>query len=73
MLDRARRINEVVHEHGITITQAALQFPLRHSAVKAILVGCRSGEEVRENVAAFDAEIPEAAWQALADLQFEIV
>lgn len=73
ILDRAKRINDVVREHGVTITQAALQFPLRHPAVKAILVGCRSGEEVRENVVAFDAEIPEVLWQALAQLQSEIV
>lgn len=73
ILNRAKRINDVVREHGITITQAALQFPLRHPAVKAILVGCRSGEEVSENVAAFDADIPEAVWKALAELQSEIV
>ncbi|MBC7463807.1 MAG: aldo/keto reductase [Actinobacteria bacterium] len=73
ILGRAKQINEVLRDFNVTIAQAAMQFPLRHPAVKAILVGCRSGKEVRENVAAFNADIPEAAWQALADLQSEIV
>jgi len=73
ILDRAKRINEVLRAFNVTISQAAMQFPLRHPAVKAVLIGCRSGEEVRENVRAFDADIPEAAWQALADLESEIV
>jgi D-threo-aldose 1-dehydrogenase len=73
ILQRAQKMNEVVREFGVTISQAALQFPMRHPAVKAVLVGCRSGEEVRANVDAFDAPIPEGLWQALADLQSEIV
>lgn len=73
ILNRAKKINEVLNAFDVTIAQAAMQFPLRHPAVKAVLIGCRSGEEVRENVRAFDTEIPEAAWQALADLQSEIV
>lgn len=73
ILNRAKKINEVLSAFNVTIAQAAMQFPLRHPAVKAVLIGCRSGEEVRENVRAFDADIPEAAWLALADLQSEIV
>ena len=73
ILNKAQKINAVLKEFDISIAQAALQFPLRHPAVKAILVGCRSGNEVRENVIAFNSEIPEAAWDAIADLQSEIV
>ena len=69
ILDRARKMNSVLKEFGISISQAALQFPLRHPAVKAVLVGCRSGAEVRENVAAFNSDIPEDAWAALAEFQ----
>ncbi|MEI9907163.1 MAG: aldo/keto reductase [Actinomycetota bacterium] len=58
ILAKAVRMNEVLREFGVSISQAALQFPLRNPAVTAVLAGCRTGQEVRENVAAFDAEIP---------------
>lgn len=68
MLDRAKRIRQVLGEFDLPITAAALQFPFRHDGVKAVLVGCRSGEEVRANVAAFDVLVPEEAWSALDGL-----
>jgi D-threo-aldose 1-dehydrogenase len=69
ILARAQKIRQVLDDFGVSIIQAAMQFPLRHPAVKSVLIGCRSGEEVRANVAAFDAPVPEEAWNALADLQ----
>ena len=65
MLQRARNIKSILDEHQIPLTAAALQFPLRHPAVKAVLVGCRSGEEVRKNCQAFDTDISEDIWDAL--------
>lgn len=65
MLQRARNIKSILDEHQIPLTAAALQFPLRHPAVKAVLVGCRSGEEVRKNCQAFDEDISEDIWDAL--------
>ena len=66
ILAKALKIKEILDGHGISITSAALQFPLRHSSVKAVLVGCRSSKEVIDNTAAFDVVIPESVWQDLA-------
>jgi D-threo-aldose 1-dehydrogenase len=73
ILRRAQVMKALLADFGIPITQAALQFPLRHPAVKAVLVGCRSGHEVRSNIESFNQEIPEDAWSALAELHLEIV
>jgi D-threo-aldose 1-dehydrogenase len=66
VLAKALKIKEILDRHGVSIMSAALQFPLRHPSVKAVLVGCRSSQEVLDNTAAFDVEIPEDVWQELA-------
>ncbi|MCX4672734.1 hypothetical protein OG453_39885 [Streptomyces sp. NBC_01381] len=45
-----------------------MAFPLRHPVVAGIVVGMRSADEVRRNVAAFGAAIPDQVW---ADLRAE--
>jgi len=42
-----------------------VQFPLGHPAVTSVLVGCRSVEEVDDNIAMFEYEIPPPLWQEL--------
>ena len=66
VLAKALKIKEILDHHGVSIMSAAIQFPLRHPSVKAVLVGCRNSREVLDNTAAFDAEIPEDVWQELA-------
>ena len=51
--------------HGISQKAVAIQFPLGHPAVQTVLTGCRSVDEVNENVEAFQTPIPAAAWQDL--------
>jgi D-threo-aldose 1-dehydrogenase len=68
ILDRVLRIKEILTKRGVSLTSAALQFPLRHLAVKAVLVGCRSSHEVIDNTEAFDEFIPEAIWHELAQI-----
>ena len=63
----AQNLQEVLRPFGVTLEEAAIQFPLQHGAVKAVLVGCRSDVEVLANIAAFDKEIPESAWDAVKD------
>lgn len=73
ILHRAQVLKGVIKDFGISLTQAALQFPLQHPAVKAVIVGCRTGHEVRDNIEAFDNPVPSQAWAALADLRSQIV
>jgi D-threo-aldose 1-dehydrogenase len=65
LLERARRIAGVCERHGVTLPEAALQFPLRESAVRSVVVGAATAEQVRENARRMEAEIPEALWDEL--------
>ncbi|MGW2522056.1 aldo/keto reductase [Streptomyces sp. NPDC001617] len=65
LLDRVNRIADVCEAHGVTVPQAAMAFPLLHPAVTGIVVGMRSVDEVRRNVAAFEARIPAQLWSDL--------
>ncbi|MEU4997914.1 aldo/keto reductase [Streptomyces sp. NPDC021622] len=64
-LRRAHRIADVCEAHGVTLPQVAMAFPLRHPVVAGIVVGMRSADEVRRNVAAFGAAIPDQVWADL--------
>ncbi len=68
LINRAIDIREVLDGHGVSLTGAAMQFPFQHPAVKAVLIGCRSQEEVLSNIAAFDATIDSKVWEDLAKI-----
>jgi D-threo-aldose 1-dehydrogenase len=68
LLAKAVRIREVLDGHQISLASAALQFPLRHPAVKSVLVGCRSGAEVARNIQAFNSSIENKAWDDLVSV-----
>lgn len=68
LLAKAVRIREVLDGHKVSLTSAALQFPLRHPAVKSVLVGCRSAAEVSINIAAFDKTIENKVWDDLVSV-----
>ena len=65
IVERVRRIEEVCGRHGTPLKAAALQFPLAHPAVAAVIPGARSPEEVNENVGMFEFEIPAEFWTEL--------
>jgi D-threo-aldose 1-dehydrogenase len=60
------RLREVCARHRAPLRAAAVQFPLRHPAVTTVLVGCRSPEEVEEDVRLSQFELPGALWDELA-------
>jgi D-threo-aldose 1-dehydrogenase len=66
---RAQRIREVLDGHQVSLTGAAMQFPFQHPAVKAVLVGCRSVDEVTKNIEEFDKTIPNKVWEDLVSAQ----
>jgi D-threo-aldose 1-dehydrogenase len=68
LLAKAVRIREVLDGHKVSLTSAALQFPLRHPAVKSVLVGCRSAAEVETNIAEFDKTIENKVWDDLVSV-----
>ena len=46
---------------------AALQYPLRHPAVAAVIPGMWSEEEVQTNLRLMSVDIPSALWTELDD------
>jgi D-threo-aldose 1-dehydrogenase len=65
ILDRVRRISAVCAAHETPLISAALQFPLGHPAVKTVIPGSATADEVRQNVSIFETVIPGALWSDL--------
>ena len=57
-----RGIEAVCKAHAVPLAAAALQFPLGHPAVAAVIPGARSTAEMNENLALFETEIPAGLW-----------
>jgi D-threo-aldose 1-dehydrogenase len=65
ILSRVRKLGEVCAAHDTPLIAAALQFPLGHEAVKTVIPGASTPDEVRQNVAIFETLIPQALWSDL--------
>lgn len=65
LVERAQAIAAICGRHRVTLTAAAIQFPLAHPAVNAVVVGARSPDEVDTAIAAFNTDIPPALWDEL--------
>lgn len=63
--EKAARIAEVCERHGVPLPAAALQFPLHHPAVAAVIPGANSASQVNSNVAAMRQNIPMDLWAEL--------
>jgi D-threo-aldose 1-dehydrogenase len=67
ILSRVARIEEVCRSHGVALIEAALQFPLLHAAVVAVIPGGQSAAEVRANREVLLRDIPDALWRDLKE------
>ena len=65
ILDKVARIEAVCGRHGVKLVEAALQFPLLHPSVVSVIPGGQSVEQVRNNRAILDADIPAPLWRDL--------
>ena len=66
---RALAMQRVCTDFGVPLLAAALRFPLQNPAVATVVLGMRSGQEVRANLAALDVIVPDDLWVALAKIQ----
>lgn len=64
-LQRAGRLQAVCERYGVPLAAAALQFPLAHPAVAAVIPGPLTADEVALNVAAMRYPIPPELWREL--------
>jgi D-threo-aldose 1-dehydrogenase len=62
---RANRIADVCERRGVTLPQAAAQFPLNHPVVASVVLGARTATEVTRNATLFDRPVPLECWQEL--------
>jgi D-threo-aldose 1-dehydrogenase len=64
---RANAIRAACDRYAVPLAAAALQFPLAHPAVAAIIPGPRNADEFRANLALLQHPIPAVLWQELRD------
>lgn len=64
---RVAAIEAVCEKHNVTLPAAALQFPLAHPQVLAVIPGMNSPAEVSRAVEYSNAPIPVAFWSELRD------
>lgn len=65
IIDRSRAIGAFLKERNVSLTAAALQFPLRHPAVTVVLTGSRSKGELESNIHDFNIDLPADIWSEL--------
>jgi D-threo-aldose 1-dehydrogenase len=62
---KVRAIERVCAAHGVSLQAAALQFPMFHPSVAAIIPGAYQVENVHSNLANFQAAVPAELWSDL--------
>jgi D-threo-aldose 1-dehydrogenase len=67
ILAKTRSLQEICHQHNVTLAEAALHFPLRHPAIVAVIPGSQTKEQVALNLKTFARSPPDALWQDFAD------
>ena len=65
ILARVTHIEAVCYSHGVKLIEAALQFVLGHPAVRTVIPGANSPEQVAANMQLLEARIPASLWSDL--------
>jgi D-threo-aldose 1-dehydrogenase len=65
LIDKAQTIEAVCRRHGVELGAAALQFPLFHPALCAVIPGSINIARVKQNVERLSAGIPVELWREL--------
>ncbi|HQT75916.1 MAG: pyridoxal 4-dehydrogenase [Rhodospirillales bacterium 20-64-7] len=65
IMERVKKIAAVCDAHNIPLPAAALQFPLAHPVVSAVIPGPRSAAEFNENLPLMRMKIPAGLWSDL--------
>jgi len=65
LIDKARKIEAICKRHGVELGAAAMQFPLFHPALCAVIPGALSTREVKQNIGRMSVKIPSDLWSEL--------
>ncbi|UHG94244.1 aldo/keto reductase [Spirosoma oryzicola] len=66
-LTKRDKLKAIAKAHNVDLRTAALQFALFPDVAVSVIPGARTQEQVTENVASLQTEIPDAFWQELKD------
>lgn len=69
VLRHALELRRRCERYGVPLAAAAIQFPLRHPAVAAVLVGARTAAEITTDVALAAQPVPPPLWEELDQLR----
>ncbi len=64
-LAKRDKLRTVAETHGVDLRTAALQFALYPDVAVSVIPGARTPEQVTQNVASLQVDIPDAFWQEL--------
>jgi aryl-alcohol dehydrogenase-like predicted oxidoreductase len=67
-LAKAEKLRFLVHGPVKTMVQAAIAFCIAHPAVSIVIPGARNEQQMRENAAGADVEIPDGDLKKIAEL-----
>jgi D-threo-aldose 1-dehydrogenase len=62
---KRKRLREVAGNHGVDLRTAALQFSAAPDVVAALVVGCRSEQQIIEDNTSMHTKIPAEFWAEL--------
>ena len=65
VVERSRVMQATCEAHGVPLATAALQFPLAHPAVVAVIPGAKSPAETAQSAERLSVPIPPALWRDL--------
>ena len=65
ILDKTRRIQTICQQYNVPLPAAAIQFPLAHPQVSAIIPGAHKPEYIPSNLQNYQVRIPHDLWDAL--------
>jgi D-threo-aldose 1-dehydrogenase len=65
ILEKTRRIQAVCERHEVPLPAAAMQFPLGHPAVAAVIPGALKPDHIQANIRHFQHPIPGDMWAEL--------
>jgi D-threo-aldose 1-dehydrogenase len=65
ILEKVRKIEKICEAHQVSLSAAAIQFPLFHDAVLCVIPGGKTPEEVTLNATQLEIPIPNALWSDL--------
>ena len=62
LVEQAMKLQAICDSHDVDLKAAALQYVLAHPAVASVIPGAESVQELEQNIAMVQADIPSALW-----------